>query len=98
LSELIIGSFLLRIWVVSSTYSVSEAQRNLPRLLKDATHRSIAIRRRDKTVAYLVSREKMEAIAETLELLANPAAMKAIRAHQAGRLKFFPLSSLDEAR
>lgn len=83
---------------VSSTYSVTEAQTNLPRLLKDAAHHSIAIRRRDKTVAYLVSWEKMEAIAETLELLANPKAMKTIRAHQGGKLKFFPLSSLDEAR
>jgi hypothetical protein len=39
----------------------------------------------------------MEAIAETLEILANPDAMKAIRAHRAGKMKFFPLSSLDEA-
>jgi PHD/YefM family antitoxin component YafN of YafNO toxin-antitoxin module len=83
---------------MSSTYSVSEAQSNLPRLLKDAAHGSIAIRRRDETVAYLVSRRRMEAIAETLELLANPAAMRAIRAHQAGRLKFFPLSSIEKTR
>jgi len=66
--------------------------------LKDAVHHSIAIRRRDETVAYLVSRHRMEAIAETLELLANPEAMKAIRAHQAGKMKFFPLSSLGNAR
>jgi PHD/YefM family antitoxin component YafN of YafNO toxin-antitoxin module len=66
--------------------------------LKDAAYHSIAIRRRDETVAYLVSRQRMEAIAETLELLANADAMKAIRAHQAGKMKFFPLSSLNEAR
>jgi PHD/YefM family antitoxin component YafN of YafNO toxin-antitoxin module len=81
-----------------STYSVAEAQTNLPRLLREAVDESIAIRRRDKTVAYLISSERMEAIAETLEILANPDAMKAIRAHRAGKLKFFPLSSLDEAR
>ena len=52
----------------------------------------------DETVAYLVSRRRMEAIAETLELLANPEAMKAIRAHQVGKMKFFPLSSLGNAR
>jgi len=89
---------MLRILTVDSTYSVSQAQANLPRLLKDAANHSIAIRRRDQTVAYLVSRERMEAIAETLELLANPEAMKAIRAHQAGKMKFFPLSSLINAR
>jgi PHD/YefM family antitoxin component YafN of YafNO toxin-antitoxin module len=81
-----------------STYSVTDAQTNLPRLLKDAAHHSIAIRRRDETVAYLVSRERMEAIAETLEILANPRAMDAIRAHQNGKMKFFPLSVLNEAR
>jgi PHD/YefM family antitoxin component YafN of YafNO toxin-antitoxin module len=81
-----------------STYSVTDAQTNLPRLLKDAAHHSIAIRRRDETVAYLVSRERMEAIAETLEILANPRAMDAIRAHQSGKMKFFPLSVLNEAR
>ena len=81
-----------------STYSVAEAQTNLPRLLRDAADHAIAIRRHDKTVAYLVSSERMEAIAETLEILANPDAMKAIRDHQAGKMKFFPLSSLDEAR
>jgi antitoxin YefM len=81
---------------MSSTYSVTQAQANLPRLLRDAIDRSIAIRRHDETVAYLVSRERMEAIAETLEVLANPAAMKAIRTHRAGKLKLFPLSSIDE--
>ncbi len=82
---------------MSSTYSVTQAQTNLPRLLKDAAHHSIAIRRRDETVAYLVSRQRMEAIAETLEILANPEAMKALRQYQTGKMKFFPLSSLDEA-
>lgn len=90
-------SRVLRVLIVSSTYSVTEAQANLPRLLKDAAQHSIAIRRRDETVAYLVSRARMEAIVETLEILANPEAMKAIRAHQAGKMKFFPLSSLNEA-
>jgi PHD/YefM family antitoxin component YafN of YafNO toxin-antitoxin module len=66
--------------------------------LRDAAHQSIAIRRRDETVAYLVSRQRMEAIAETLELLANPEAMKAIRAHRAGKMKFFSLSSIENAR
>ena len=81
-----------------STYSVTQAQTNLPRLLRDVVNHSIAIRRHDETVAYLISRQRMEAIAETLEILANADAMKAIRAHQAGKMKFFPLSSLDEAR
>jgi len=76
---------------------VSAAQTNLPRLLRDAQEEgSIAITRRDETVAYLVSRDRMEAIVETLEVLGNPKAMKAIRDYEAGKMKFLPLSALDE--
>lgn len=80
-----------------STYSVTQAQTNLPRLLKDAAEEgSIAITRREETVAYLVSRERMEAIVETLDLLGNPKAMSAIHDYEAGTTKFLPLSALDE--
>jgi len=76
---------------------VTEAQSQLPGLIKRAERgEPVGIRRRDETVAYLVSRERMEAIVETMELLANPAAMKAIAEHRAGRAKFLPLSSLDD--
>lgn len=81
---------------MSSTYTVTQAQAGLPQLLKDAAAEgSIAITRRDETVAYLVSRERMEAIAETLDLLGNAKAMKAIHDYEAGRTKFLPLSALD---
>ncbi|MDP9291031.1 MAG: hypothetical protein M3O82_01555 [Verrucomicrobiota bacterium] len=66
-------------------------------MLKDAAEEgSIAITRREETVAYLVSRERMEAIVETLDLLGNPKAMSAIRDYEAGTTKFLPLSALDE--
>ena len=82
---------------MASTYSVTEAQTNLPRLLKDANEEgSIAITRHAETVAYLISRERMEAIVETLDLLANPQAMRAVRDYEAGKTKFLPLSALDE--
>ena len=80
-----------------STYSVTQAQTNLPRLLRDAAKEgSIAITRREETVAYLVSRERMEAITETLDLLGNAKAMHALREYEAGRTKFLPLSALDD--
>jgi len=84
---------------MASTYSVTEAQTNLPRLLKDAVEEgSIAITRHTETVAYLVSREHMEAIVETLDVMANPKAMRAIRDYEAGKMKFLPLSALDESK
>jgi prevent-host-death family protein len=60
---------------MSSTYSVAEAQAQLPALLKKANNDLIVITRRDKAVAYLVSVQRMEAIVETLELMADAQAM-----------------------
>ena len=82
---------------MKSTYSVSEAQSRLPELLKAAQEGDpICIRRHDEPVAYIVSRERMEAIVETLEILGNPDAMRAIHEHKAGRTKLVPLSALDD--
>jgi antitoxin YefM len=82
---------------VKTTYSVSEAQSQLPRLLKEIQKGApVSIRRHNETVAYLLSRERMEAIVETLELLGNAPAMKAIRQHRAGKTRFAPLSALDD--
>ncbi len=84
--------------MAKDTYTVTAAQSQLPRLIREAEGgRPIAIRRRDQTVAYIVSRERLEAIIETIELLGNPAARKAIEDHRAGRMRFRPLSSIDEA-
>jgi prevent-host-death family protein len=78
------------------TYSVTQAQTNLPRLIKEAADEgSIAITRHEETVAYLVSRGRMDAIIETLDLLGNPAAMKALRDYEQGKTKFLPLSALN---
>ncbi len=83
---------------MDSTYSVTQAQTNLPRLLKEAAEEgSIAITRHDETVAYLISRGRMDAIMETLDLLGNPEAMKALRDYEKGKTKFLPLSVLDDA-
>ena len=79
-----------------STYSVTQAQSQLPQLLRQAERGDLVrIARRDETVAYLVSPDYLEAIVETMEILANPAAQKAIMDHRAGRTRFVPLSALD---
>jgi prevent-host-death family protein len=80
-----------------STYSVTRAQSQLPRLIREAeTGRPIAISRRDETVAYIVSRERLEAIVETMEILGSPAARQAIDDHRRGKTKFLPLTALDK--
>jgi prevent-host-death family protein len=69
----------------------------LPRLLREVESGvPVGITRRDETVAYLVSRDHLEAIVETMDLLANPKARKAIADHRAGRTRFVPVSALDD--
>ena len=76
---------------MQTAYSVSRARAKLPRLLKEAQDQVVGILRNDQVVAYIVSREKWDSFLETLEILSNPKAMKAIRDAKAGRTKYRPL-------
>ncbi len=79
-----------------NTYTVTAAQSQLPSLISEAEKgKPIAISRHDRTVAYILSQERVEAIVETMEILANPAAKRAIERHRAGKTRFLPLSALD---
>lgn len=82
---------------MKTTVTVAEAKTNFSRLLRHVeAGETIAISKRDETVAFLIPRARLEALVETMEILGNPAAMKAVRKHEAGRLSFHPLSALDE--
>lgn len=82
---------------MKTTYSLSHAQRHLPGLVRESSEGgSIAITRHDETVAYVVSRDRMEAIVETMELLTTPAAMREIRAYEQGKMKFRPLGAMTD--
>lgn len=81
---------------MQTTYSVTEAQAGLPALLKKAQKNLIVIARREKAVAYLISAERMAAIAETLEIMADPAAMRAVQKARRGRGTYVSLAALDE--
>ena len=80
---------------MKSTYSITQAQAKLPGLVREAQEAPVLITRHDQTVAYLLSKKRMDAIAETLELLANPRAMKAIRAARDGRVRYTPMDDLE---
>ena len=79
---------------MKTTLSVSEAQRTLLRLVE--SKETITLQKREETVAFIVPRERMEALLETMEVMGNPAAMRAIRRDQSGKGKYLPLSVLDE--
>ncbi len=77
------------------TYTIKTAQQKLSALVREAEDHPVTITRQGRAVAVLVSIERMEAIAETLELLADPRAMAAIRRHREGRAVYHDLSALD---
>lgn len=64
-------------------------------MVDEATDHPVTITKQGRAVAVLVLIERMEAIAETMELLADPKAMAAIRKHRAGKAHYDELSALD---
>lgn len=79
---------------VKTTFDIAEAQAKLPRLVR--SKQTVTLSSHDETVAFIVPRARMEALLETMEILANPEAMRAIRRDQSGKGKYLPLSVLDE--
>ena len=74
---------------MKSTVSISEGQDSFPALVKAAEKGSvITVTRHDLPVACVIGHERMSAIAETLEIMGNAAAMAAIAEHKAGRTSF----------
>ncbi len=79
---------------MKSTYPVTEAQTNLPKLLK--SKKILSISRRGEVVSFLVPKERMEAILETMEILATPEAMESIRKDQSGQGTYYSLEELEK--
>ena len=79
---------------MKTTFDIAEAQIRLPKLVQ--TKQTMTLQQDSETVAFLVPRERMEALLETMEIMANPEAMRAIRRDQSGKGKYLPLSVLDE--
>jgi PHD/YefM family antitoxin component YafN of YafNO toxin-antitoxin module len=75
-----------------STVNVTEAQANLPRLLK---RDSFAISRHGKVVGVYLSKDRIEALIETMELLGDDSFMAALREYKSGKMKFKDIDDLD---
>ncbi len=74
--------------------TVSRAQAGLPKLCNSG--QSYLITNRDQPTAVLLPIGDYEALIETLDLLANPKAMKVLHAAKAGRLSYKDLDLEDE--
>jgi PHD/YefM family antitoxin component YafN of YafNO toxin-antitoxin module len=80
--------------MVKSTYNIKEAQANLPKLCRSGKRFIIA--NRDNPVAVALPIEDFEALMETMDVLADPAAMQALEAARKGETAFVPLDLNDE--
>jgi len=76
------------------TMTVTKAQSGLPKLCRDKI--PVLITTHDKPVGVLLPIEDYEALIETMDLLANPKAMRTLRAAKAGKLKYRRLNLADE--
>jgi len=82
---------------MNSTVTISQLQAQAPRCVRRVEREgALNIARHGRTVAVLLSRERMEAIIETLEIMGNRKAMKSIRDYEAGRAGMKDVSCLDE--
>ena len=82
---------------VKTTVTTTEAQANLPRLLRQLpAAKAVTITNHGRIAGFLISTGRMKAILETMELLANPEAMKAVADFESGRSRGRDLASLDE--
>jgi PHD/YefM family antitoxin component YafN of YafNO toxin-antitoxin module len=79
---------------MNDTYTMRQAQANLPKLCQ--SKKRFVIARRDEPVYVALPLAEFDALLETMELLAKPEAMKVLRAAKAGKLKYKKLNLNDE--
>lgn len=77
-----------------SIVNVTEAQAKLNKLIEQDT---FAISRHGKIVGIYLSRDRIEALIETMELLSNPEFGMAFKEYKSGRMKFYDTAELEKA-
>lgn len=80
---------------MADTYTIKTAQQRLSALVEEAADHPVTITKQGRAVAVLISIERMEAIGETMELLADPRAMTAIKKHREGTAIYHDVSKLE---
>ncbi len=77
-----------------SIVNVTEAQAKLNKLIKQDC---FAVSRLGKIVGVYLSRDRIEALIEKMELLSNSEFGRALKDYESGRMKFYDAAELDEA-
>lgn len=74
--------------------NVTEAQAKLNKLINQD---SFAISRPGKIVGVYLSRDRIEALVESMELLTTSEFVKTVKDYESGRMKFYDAAELDKA-
>ncbi|MFZ4778794.1 MAG: type II toxin-antitoxin system Phd/YefM family antitoxin [Terrimicrobiaceae bacterium] len=81
---------------MADSYTIKTAQQKFSSVVQEAADHPVTITKQGKAVAVLMSIERLEAISETMELLADPKAMAAIRKHREGRAVYHAVAAMDD--
>ena len=79
---------------MAAYYNMREAQASLPKLCRSG--RRFVISNRNRPVVVALPVDDFEALMETLDVLADPAAMNAVQSARAGKTKYRSLNLADE--
>lgn len=78
------------------SYNIKTAQKRFSSLVQEAEDHPVTITRQGEPVVVMMSLERMESIAETMEILSDSKAMEAIQKSRDGSAKYHDLSVLDK--
>ena len=82
---------------MNSTVTISELQAQAPRIVKETERRGMtAVTRHGRIAAFLISKDRVEAMIETMEILSDAEAMKAIHEFDSGKMRMKPVECLDK--
>lgn len=82
--------------VKNTDLTISQLSKFAPRAVMETEQLGVrGILRHGKAVAFLVSRDVMESILETMELQKNPRLMQLVKRDKAGKVKFHQLPDED---
>ncbi|MEI7937826.1 MAG: hypothetical protein WCK27_14150 [Verrucomicrobiota bacterium] len=79
--------------MITTNLTISQLASSAPKAIRETEEVGVrGITRNGKAVAFLVSRDVMESILETMELQKNRELMALVKADKAGRIKFTTLT------
>ena len=80
---------------MKTSYSIAAGQKNFPEVVAASEKgEPIPIERHGETVAYVISKDRFDAVLETMELLSNQEFVDTLRTYDAGETKWTSLKDL----